>query len=139
MPRDTCAIPCACVTARSRNLRTELCFQFIRAGLDQVLFPASVTVLQHIPGHANQKQKKKNVSVYLFACSSREIPRSLYYQALCHHGSSDEHSSSTQWHCYLCPAPAACKTQALGLARAPTTPCGGCDRSAHMFASPAAS
>lgn len=81
--------------------------------INQVLFPASVTVLHHIPGHANQKKK---VSVYLFACPSREISV-LSALCHCHHGSSDEHSS-TYWHCYLCPAPTACKTQALGLARA---------------------
>jgi hypothetical protein len=112
MPRDTCAIPCACVTARSRNrnLRTEPCFQFIRVGLDQSSLVSSFR--DGTTAHPRTRQPKKKVSVYLFACPSREISV-LSALCHCHHGSSDEHSS-TYWHCYLCPAPTACKTQALG-------------------------
>jgi hypothetical protein len=42
--------------------------------INQVLFPASVTVLHHIPGHANQKKK------FQFTCSLALLVRSLYYQ-----------------------------------------------------------
>lgn len=105
--------------------------------INQVLFPASVTVLHHIPGHANQKKK------FQFTCSLALLVRSLYYQHCATATTGVATSTVVRTGIVTCALPPLlAKRKPLvswSRARAPTTPCGGCDRSAHMFASPAAS